>query len=115
MKLFALVKPGKTLSAFAVVAGVGMLFFGIFGLFPHSPVFGFFWCALVLAMMIFYGVNAFTQHGIASEEIEIESVGGTEQVSIEGKLTRLERLRNKKLISEREYQEKRKELMRRLV
>jgi len=110
---FARVRPGKTVSAFTAIAGIGLLFFGVFGLFPHSPLFGVIWCGVVLAMIIFYGINAFTEQGVATEEIEFES--GSETISFDEKLTRLELLRDKKLISEREYQQKRRELMRQLV
>jgi len=69
---------------------------------------------MILILVIVNALNLFTKRGIATDEIEVES-GANDSLSLEDKLKRLEELRKKKLITELEYQEKRRELMKQLV
>jgi hypothetical protein len=103
------IKPSKTISMLAVISGIGMVFVGIFGLFPHNQLFGIIWVLASLAVIVFHAINAFTEHGVATEEIDVENK--KVELSFDEKLRRLESLRREKLISEREYQHQRKKLL----
>ncbi len=104
------VKPGKAVSGAVMVVGIFMGVFGIFsGLLAQSGFFGVIWVGVVLAVVIFSAINVFTEKGIATEEIDIETK--KVELSFDEKLRRLESLRRDKLISEREYQHQRKKLL----
>jgi hypothetical protein len=104
------VKPGKAVSAVGMVVGILMGLFGIFsGLLTQSGFFGVIWVGVVLVVVIFSAINAFTERGVAIEEFEVED----EKINLpfDEQLRRLESLRREKLISEREYQHQRKKLL----
>lgn len=103
------IKPSKTISMLAVVSGIGMVLVGIFGLFPHNQLFGIIWILASLGVIIFHGINVFTEYGVATEEIDVENK--KIELTFDEKLRRLESLRRDKLISEREYQHQRKKLL----
>lgn len=112
---FARVKPSQEASILGLIVSLGMFVFGLAVIVPDVGLFGFFWCGMALILGIICALNLFTRRGVATDEIEMESNSRSEKLSIEDKLMRLEELRKKQLITELEYQEKRKELMKQLV
>lgn len=101
------VKPGKTQSKFSFA--VGLLFCGI-GLFVAIPLFGpfgFIWTAVAVFITISHGMNAFSDKGIPSYEVNIEEDGS----SIEARLKKLDSLYNQGLITKEEFETKRKDIL----
>jgi hypothetical protein len=89
---------------------------GIFFLIPKflesgGPIwFGLIWTIGALCLGIFNGYNAFSERGIAIEEIQFDNISKT-QKSLSKRMQDLEQLRSQRLISESEYQTKRKEII----
>jgi hypothetical protein len=101
---------------------IGMIMGGIFFLigltfFTKVGVFGLFWTFGALVAAIFNGYNAFSENGIATYTlIEEDEVVSTPKVFIpqtrfEENMRQINALKNDGLITEDEFQEKRKELM----
>jgi cytochrome c-type biogenesis protein CcmH/NrfG len=97
---------------------VGAVFVGI-GLFFAIPVFGafgIFWTFVAAAITIFHAFNVFSERGVATTEIDVEVDGiptnQREEMPFDERLRRLEQLRHDALISEEEYQHKRREILR---
>lgn len=76
----------------------------------NGPIwFGVLWTLGALAITIFHGVNAFTDRGIAVEEIQFD--GKTPVASASERLADIELMRNKGIITQAEYDKKRAEII----
>lgn len=111
-------RPGKAQALFGGV--VGILFIGI-GLFVAVPTFGPFgilWTLMAVGITAFNFYTAFGKN-YAGPEIHIEEDNGSEpeDAPAEHHAARLERLRSlydQRLITQEEYEEKRKEIVKEL-
>lgn len=106
------VKPSKAQSRIAIVFCLIFCLFGIFVAIPTFGPFGIVWTAGVALATFVSFKNGFTEDGVPTKEIIIEDTD--EPIStndIESRLTQLDSLYNKGLISRDEYDEKRREIL----
>lgn len=131
------IRPGKAQSAAGFFAGLMFCLIGIFIVIPAAGLFGIFWTAMAGVITVMNGVNAFTDKGAASHEIVIDdtvqnsergssaakdgrqAADGEASVSelkdsIELRLKAAGELYKAGMITEEEYEEKRKEILREL-
>ena len=101
------VKPGKGQSMMGFIVGILFCLIGVFVVIPSAGLFGVFWTLMALIITITNAMNAFTDKGVTSHEIIIDD--GEE--SIESRLRAGEELYNAGMITEAEYEEKRKEIL----
>ena len=123
MKRRVRMKPGKGQSAAGMAVGILFCLLGIFVVIPSFGVFGIFWTGMALIITIMNGINAFSDKGITSHEIYIDDGqepdgedADTWQNSQdpEVRLRRLKRLREEGLITDEEYEARRKEIIRQI-
>lgn len=107
------VKPGKSQSVVGFLVGIIFCGIGLFFVIPTFGAFGVFWSIMALVITVINGINAFSDKGIATHSIEIEETDefGQERESIELRLEKLKDLYEKELITEEEYEKKKKELL----
>jgi amino acid permease len=114
MSVRAYVRPGKMVSVIAIIAGCGMLLFGSSFLGgDDSSIFMVFW-NLILIIIIGYNVyNLISRKAssVATNEIDLDLPDSKGKGTVEEKLRSLERLKKEQLITEKEYLQKRKEIM----
>lgn len=112
------VKPGKTQSALGFIVGILFVILGITVAIPMFGIFGILWTAIAGFITFFHYKNAFTEKGMATHEIVVEEDSETSaepsQDNIEDKLIKLESLYHQGLITQEEYDSKRKEILDRL-
>ena len=110
------VKPGKTESLFGFIVGLIFVGIGVFFVIPTFGAFGIFWTVMAGGIVFMNFLNAFSKKGVPTHEIIIE--GDEEEPlladntnDIEAKLLKLYSLYEKGLITEEEYDEKRKAIL----
>lgn len=103
------VKPGKTQSKVGFLVGIAFVLIGCVVVIPIFGPFGILWTAVAGFITYTHYKNGYTNEGISTHEIVIEDGMGEED--IEAKLKKLESLYNQGLITQEEYQEKRKEFL----
>jgi hypothetical protein len=102
------------------IVGVAMLIFGIFffasrGSSMPGPflLFGGVWILLVIVAIAYNVINAASPKGLPTQIIEAED-NLTDEKPVAARLQELEDLRNRKLISDSEYEAKRQEILKQL-
>lgn len=113
------VKPGKSQSMVGFFIGIIFCAIGLFVVIPTFGAFGVLWSVMALIITVTNGINAFSDKGIATHSIEIEDIEDTdkfsqEKESMESRLEKLKGLYEKNLITEEEYEKKKKELLQEL-
>lgn len=115
----AYVRPGKMGSVIGIIAGCGMLLFGMvfFSLLRDDgssigQIFMTFWMLMLIIIIAYnvYNLKSQKASSVAMEEIELDLPDGNKG-TVEEKLHSLERMKKERLITEEEYQQKRKEIM----
>jgi hypothetical protein len=109
------VKPGKGQSMAGFVGGLIFCFLGLFFVVPIFGPFGFIWTLFAVIMTIINGYNAFSDKGVATHEITIEddvTFGNPAgEKTAEERLQELKQLYEKGMITDEEYQEKRRQIL----
>jgi amino acid permease len=112
------VRPGKIASVMGIVVGCLMFLFGIvfFSILVAEEViigqiFMAFWMLILITIIAYYVYNLKSQKASSSAMAEIELDMQGSGSSGEEKLRSLERLKKEQLITDEEYQQKRKEIM----
>ncbi len=116
------IKPSRQASIPGFIGGIIFVLIGIFIVIPEFGLFGFFWTSMAVGITITNGINVFSEKGIPSEEIYIESDGyhdrnfenninQEKELDFEEKLRKLKSLRDDGIISEIEYEAKRIEIL----
>lgn len=112
------VRPGKVASVIGIVVGCFILLFGIvfFSILVAEEeiigqIFMIFWMLIMITIIGYYVYNLKSQKAssAAMAEFELDMPAGVS--SGEEKLRSLERLKKEQLITDEEYQQKRKEMM----
>lgn len=111
------VKPGKMQSKLGFFVGILFVLIGCAVAIPTFGPFGIIWTAIAGVITYSNYKNGFSDEGIATHEIIIE--GDNEiaptfdsEEDIEAKLIKLNSLYDQRLITQEEYDEKRKEILR---
>lgn len=112
----ARVKPGRGVSAMGMVMGLVFVGIGLFVVIPTFGAFGLAWTLMALVAVGFNAFNAFSDRGIATTEIEVDRLPAKldipeQKLDFDDRLRKLEALRSEGLISETEYQDKRRQMM----
>lgn len=114
-------RPSKGESAFAGVVGVIFVLIGLFAVIPMFGAFGILWTLVAAGIAGMHLYRAFGSKYIGPE-IRIEDDGEEGEYpsspapgnDVEARLKQLEELREKRLITAGEYEEKRKEILKEL-
>lgn len=112
------IKPSKQASIPGFIVGIVFVLIGIFTVIPNGGFFGVIWTIVALIITISHGVNIFTDKGMPTEEIYIESyedenknIKEEKELDFEEKLRKLKSLKDDGIISENEYETKRVEIL----
>ena len=117
------IKPGKGQSTIGVIAGILFCIIGVVIAIPTFGLFGVIWTLFALGITILNGMNAFSDKGFATHEIEIEdrieeqktSVSYLEQSprkgSVQERLKLIEDLYAEGRITKEEFDQKRKKIL----
>ena len=106
-------QPSKSQSIFGGLVGLVFCFIGLFIVIPTFGLFGIFWTAIAAFITVRSFVMAAGKADVGSYVIEDESdVPGTKNgQTAEERLTELQNLYDRRLISTEEYEAKRKEIL----
>ena len=108
-------RPGKTAGAFGVIWGSIFILIGGFVVIPTFGPFGILWTLMAVGITAYNGYCAFGK-GYVGPEISIEDdtspTGGIRDT--EQRLQELQSLYDRSLITQEEYEEKRKEILKEL-
>ena len=107
------IKPSKGLSAVGLVFGLCFCALGVFVIIPRAGAFGIIWTLLAVVITVVNAINTFTSNGITIHEIIVDEneKNESENKSIDDRLTQLQRLYEKGIITTGEYEEKRKQFI----
>ena len=102
-------RPGKVQGVFGVIWGAVFVVIGVTVAIPHFSLFGVLWTLLAVAITGYNAYLAFGK-GKVGPEIYIEDDAAPAS-DAEERLTELRNLYDRRLITEEEYQAKRKEIL----
>lgn len=112
------IKPSKQASIPGFIVGILFVLIGIFMVMPSGGFFGVIWTIVAIIITISHGVNIFTDKGMPTEEIYIESyedenknLKEEKELDFEEKLRKLKSLKDDGIISDLEYETKRVEIL----
>lgn len=110
------VKPGKGESMAGFLGGLVFIGIGIFIAIPNFGIFGVFWTLIAVVITGVNGYNVFSDKGVASWEANIdediiETHREKESLDFDEKIRKLHKLREEGLISEEDFQIKKKEIL----
>ena len=110
------VRPSKPMSAVGMLGGIALLVFAISGGISDFGMFGSIWTLAALASIVYFAINLFSEHGVAEEVIEFDTPTKPKPdtpatKSTEERLSSLEELKQKGLLSDDEYKEQRKKIL----
>ena len=103
-------RPSKSESTFGGVIGIVFCLIGLFVVVPTFGVFGLFWTAIAVFITIRNFAMATGKADVGSYVIEDEDSQQKDQ-SAEARLTELQNLYDRRLITSEEYEQKRKEIL----
>lgn len=103
-------RPSRASGVVGIVGGCIFLLIGILVAIPNLGAFGALWTAMAAAIT---GYNAYVVFGkkYIGPEIRIEDEDGAGQDEPEERLRKLRELYDQRLITEKEYEEKRKKIL----
>jgi hypothetical protein len=104
------VKPGKAVSVVGMIVGSLFVLLGITVIVPRLGAFGLLWTAGAGAIALFYAYNFFSNRGISTYEVNVDS---PDVEAFDAGLRRLAQLKDDGLLTDQEYDQKRAEVMRR--
>lgn len=112
----ARIRPSKPASVFTMVVGIALVVVGVSAVVPEFGAFGLLWTLVALGITVFSAINAFTTRGVAGEVVEFDpSTQPTPEPrrrdSVEDRLSRLEQLRRRGLLSDAEFHEQRNRIL----
>ncbi|MNH92190.1 hypothetical protein D3C73_447650 [compost metagenome] len=108
-------RPSKAASFMGMIVGGIFIFIGL-TVFSNIGWFGIVWSLLALGITIGHAFNFFSKRGVSSWEIEVDDKNlsiprNSLADDIETRLRLIERLRDEALITDEEYQQKRREIL----
>lgn len=107
-------RPSKASCIFGGIVGLIFTGIGVFVVIPTFGPFGILWTLIALGMSIFQFAMAAGKISAGSWSIEEESgegTGGSGRKSAQDRLTELQNLYDRRLISQEEYEKKRQEIL----
>lgn len=122
MKKKIRVKPSKSQSILGLIVGLIFVFIGITTI-SQMGAFGIAWTVIAIVITVTHGMNVFSDKGVATEVIEVSSENDLDRINdlkvekveekynFDEKLRKLKKLRDDGVLSELEYQIKKKEIL----
>ena len=106
-------QPSKSQSVFSGAVGVVFCLIGLFVVIPTFGIFGLFWTAIAVVITVrsFAMANGKADMGSYVIEDESDAPGTKNGQTAEERLTELQNLYDRRLISTEEYEAKRKEIL----
>ena len=104
-------QPSKSQSIFSGIVGIIFCLIGLFFVVPTFGLFGLFWTAIAVFMTVRSFAMAKGKADMGSYVIEDENGGEKNGKTAEERLTELQSLYDRRLISTEEYEQKRKEIL----
>lgn len=101
------VRPGKTPSAMGFVVGLAFVALGVVVVIPNAGLFGLLWTGVAAAICVTHGINLFSKKGVATHEVIVDDG----DASVAQRLEEVHALYEQGLITQAEYEAKRKELL----
>ena len=110
------IRPSKPASAVGMIVGAIFVGIGFFVAIPHAGPFGILWTLIPLAITGYHALNVFSDRGVADRVIDYETSPQPDIIepgpeSLEERLARLDRLKRKGLLNNREYEEQRRKIL----
>lgn len=104
-------RPGKANGVFSLIVGCIFVLIGVFVAIPNAGAFGILWTLMAVAITGYTAYMAFGK-GYIGPEITIEQDKAEEDsASAEARLQELRTLYDRRLITQEEYEEKRKSII----
>ena len=108
-------RPSKSQAVFGGVVGVIFVLIGLFVAIPTFGAFGILWTLIAVGITAMNFYQAFGK-GYVGPEIHIEEEGGAEHAQFapggaQARLTELRQLYDQRLITQEEYEQKRREIL----
>ncbi|ELC8443794.1 SHOCT domain-containing protein [Clostridium perfringens] len=122
MKKKIRVKPSKSQSILGLIVGLIFVFIGITTI-SQMGAFGIAWTVIAIVITVTHGMNVFSDKGVTTEVIEVSSENDLDRINglkvekveekynFDEKLRKLKKLRDDGVLSELEYQIKKKEIL----
>lgn len=109
-------RPSKASCIFGGIVGIIFTGIGVFAVIPTFGAFGILWTLIALGMAIYQFAMAAGKVSMGSWSIEEEGTGAEEGngpggKSAQDRLTELQNLYDRRLISQEEYEKKRQEIL----
>jgi hypothetical protein len=108
------VRPSKGVSAIGVAVGIFMLVIGLTTVGTAGGAFMIFWIFAVLAITGFYAYNLISERGAAFTVIDVDTRQAqppSPPRSTQERLSELDLLRQQGMVTDQEYQEKRRQIL----
>ena len=110
------VRPSKPVSVIAMIFGLVFVVIGVSTVIPNFGGFGVIWTLAAAGIVVYYAINAFSEHGVAEEVVEFDTPAQSKpdappKGSTEERLKKLEELKGKGFLSDDEYKEQRKKIL----
>jgi hypothetical protein len=112
------VRPGKGQSMFGFIVGIFFVLLGFTVVLPTFGTFGIVWVLFAIGITVMHGLNAFTQKGVATHRVDVttEANTSTEAIkqsndSFDEKLRKLHQLKQEGILTDEEYEEKKKQML----
>ena len=110
-------RPSKASCIFSGIVGIIFTGIGVFVVIPTFGAFGILWTLIALGMTIYQFAMAAGKVSMGSWSIEEDGTGaanGEDGKSAQDRLTELQNLYDRRLISQEEYEKKRQEILKEL-
>ena len=107
-------RPSKAMSMVAVVVGGGFIIIGVTSVIPSSGFFGWLWTFVAFCITGYHLFNIFSKNGVAEEVYSFEQGEKSrfyKSDSIEERLKKLDELKSKNIISDKEYEKQRSNIL----
>jgi hypothetical protein len=107
------VRPSKGSSIVGMIGGIIFVLIGITVAIPMAGLFGVFWTLIAVVITGSHAYNAFSEKGLSHYQVDVELTESCErkEESFDEKLRKLKALKDDGLLSDEEYELKRKEIL----
>ena len=107
------VRPSKGSSIVGMIGGATFILIGVTTVIPMAGLFGVFWTLIAVVITGSHAFNVFSEKGFSHYQVDVEVTDTYQEKgeSFDDKLRKLKVLKEDGLITEEEYEIKRKEIL----
>lgn len=107
------VRPSKGSSIVGMIVGIIFIIIGLTTAIPMGGLFGVFWTLIAVVITCSHAYNIFSEKGLSQYQVDVELTDSYEKKdeSFDEKLRKLKALKDDGLLSDEEYERKRKEIL----